>query len=104
MTALADIVAHRDIKSWTELLTLPALVLPAPTRGGRRHVLRHEGEIRRRYLDWLSGIRADLWAPSSVRTGKQRSPPDTVDGSDALPVTRVTTLPSTSTMAVTCSC
>ena len=35
MTALADVVAHRDVKSHTDLLTLPALVLPAPSRGGR---------------------------------------------------------------------
>ena len=51
ITALADVVAHRDIKSWTDLLTLPALVLPAPSRGGRKHVLRQEGETRRRCLD-----------------------------------------------------
>ena len=51
-----------DIKSWTDLVTLPALVLPAPSRVCRKHVLRQEGETRRRCLDWLSGIRADLWA------------------------------------------
>ena len=44
IAALADVVAHRDVKSWTDLLTLPALVLPAPSRGGWRHVLRQEGE------------------------------------------------------------
>ena len=60
IAALADVVAHRDVKSWTDLLTLPALVLSAPSRGGRKHVLRQEGETRRRCLDWLSGIRADL--------------------------------------------
>ena len=73
ITALADVVAHRDLKSWTDLLTLPALVLPASLRGGRRHVLRHEGEVRRRCLDWLSGI-PDLWTPSHVRAGKHRAP------------------------------
>ena len=31
--ALADVVAHRDIRAWTDLLTLPALVLVAPSRG-----------------------------------------------------------------------
>ena len=31
---------------------------PAPSRGGRGHVLRHEGEVRRRRLDWLSCLRA----------------------------------------------
>ena len=35
--ALADIIAHRDVRSWTDLLTLPALVLAAPSRSGRRH-------------------------------------------------------------------
>ena len=30
ISALADVVAHRDVKSWTDFLTLPALVLPAP--------------------------------------------------------------------------
>ena len=44
IAALADVVVHRDVKSWTDLLTLPALVLPAPSRGGRKHVLRQEGE------------------------------------------------------------
>ena len=95
ITALADVVAHRDLKPWTDLLTLPALVLPAPSRGGRKHVLRHEGEVWRRCLDWLSGIRADLWAPLPVRTGKHRCPPAQDDDSDVLQksvVTRVTTL------------
>ena len=84
-SALANIVAHRDIKSWTDFLTLPALVLPTPSRAGRDHALRHEGEVRRRCLDWLSGLRADLWAPTAARKGKQRAPQDTVDASDALP-------------------
>ena len=35
ISALADIVAHRDVKSWTDFLSSPALVLPAPSRGGR---------------------------------------------------------------------
>ena len=46
----------------SDFSTLPALVLAAPSRGGRSHVLRHEGEVRRRCLDWLSGLRADLSA------------------------------------------
>ena len=71
-------------------MTLPSLVLPAPSRGGRRHVLRHEGEVRRQCLDWLSGLR-DLWAPAV----QQRAPWVTVDASDALPestINRVSTL------------
>ena len=95
IAALADVVAHRDVKLWTDILTLPALVLPAPSRGGRKHVLRQEGETRGRCLDWLSGIRADLWAPLPVRSSKDRGPPAQVDDSDILPasvVARVTTL------------
>ena len=95
ISALADVVAHRDVKSWTDLLTLPALVLPAPSRGGRRHVLRHESAVRRRCLDWLSGIRADLWAPSSAHKGKGRSPPSPAEDDGVLPpsiVAQVSTL------------
>ena len=61
----------------------------------RRHVLQQEGEIWRRRLDWLSGIRADLWASLPVRSSKDRGPPAQVDDSDVLPasvVARVTTL------------
>ena len=75
ISALADVITHRDVKSWTDLLTLPVLLLPAPSRGGGRHVLRHESEVGRRCLDWLSGIRADLWAPPSSRQGKDRASP-----------------------------
>ena len=95
IAALADVVAHRDVKSWTDLLTLSALVLPAPSRGGRKHVLRQEGETRRRCLDWLSGIRADLWAPPSVRSSTDRDPPAKDDDRDILSasvIARVTTL------------
>ena len=95
ISALADVITHRDIKSWTDLLTLLALVLPAPSRGGRRNVLRYESEVRRRCLDWLSGIRADLWAPPSSRHGKSRAPPPPADDDGILPastVARVSTL------------
>ena len=95
IAALADVVAHQDVKSKTDLLTLPALVLPAPSRGGRKHVLRQEGETRRRCLDWLSGIRADLWAPLSVRSPTDRDPPAKDDDRDVLSasvIARVTPL------------
>ena len=84
IASLADVVAHRDVKSWTDLLTLAALVLPAPSRGGRKHVLRQEGETRRRCLDWLSGVRADLCAPPSVRSSPDRDPPAKDDDRDVL--------------------
>ena len=94
IAALADVVAHRDVKSWTDLLTLPALVLLASSRGGRKHVLTQESEVRRRCLDWLSGIRADLWAPPAQQ-GKDRASPSQAEVSDVLPisvVSRVSTL------------
>ena len=95
ISSLADIVAHRDVKAWTDFLTLPSLVLPAPSRGGRSHVIRLEVEVRRRCLDWLSGFRADLWAPAAARNRKQRAPQDTVGASHDLPestINRVSTL------------
>ena len=95
ISSLADIVEHRDVKAWTDFFTLSSLVLPAPSRGGRGHVLRLEGEVRRRCLEWLSRLRADLWAPAAARRGQQRAPRDTVDASDALPestINRVSTL------------
>ena len=95
ISALAGVVSHRDVKAWTDLLTLPALVLPAPSRGGKRHVLRHESEVRRRCLDWLSGIRADLWAPPSAHRMRGRVPPSPADDEDVLSgsvVSRVSTL------------
>ena len=53
--ALAGVVAHKDVRSWTDLLTLLALVLAAPSRSGRPHALRIENETRRRCMDWISG-------------------------------------------------
>ena len=93
--ALADVVAHRDIRAWTDLLTLPALVLVAPSRGGRRHALRTDNDTRRRCLDWINGIRADLWTPPHSRRGRPRKDVDTADAEDVLPdavVTRVSSL------------
>ena len=78
-----------------DLLTLPALVLTAPSRGGRRHTLRLDNDTRRRCLDWVSGIRAELWTPPHGQRGKPRKDFNTVDGADALPdavVSRVATL------------
>ena len=74
--ALSDIIAHRDTRSWTDLLTLPALVLAAPSRGGRRHTARADSDIRRRCLDWINGVRSDLWSPERGTRGKPRRGPD----------------------------
>ena len=46
VVALSDVIAHRDVRSWADLLTLPALVLAAPSRGGRRHTLRLSATTR----------------------------------------------------------
>ena len=83
ISSLADIVAHRDVKAWTDFLTLPSLVLPAPSRGGRSHVLRHEGEVRRRCLDWLSGFRADRLGPGGCQEGQAARSQNPVDASGA---------------------
>ena len=94
--ALADVVAHRDVREWTDLLTLPARVLIAPSRGGRRrHTLRTDNDTRGRCLDWVNGIRADLWTPPHGRRGKPRKDSGTIADEDVLPdavVSRVSTL------------
>ena len=66
--ALADVIAHRDVRSSTDLLALPALVLAVPSRGGRRHTLRLDNDTRRRCLDWVVGIRTDLRTPERAPT------------------------------------
>ena len=73
--------------SWSTCLfmALAALVLPAPSRNGRRHALRYEKQTRRRCVDWISGIRADLWSPGSVVTGEPRKKPNHDPISDVLP-------------------
>ena len=72
-----------------------ALVLVAPSRGGRRHVLRTDNDTRRRCLDWINGIRADLWTPPYSRRGRPRKDVDTTAAEDVLPdavVSRVSSL------------
>ena len=80
---------------WTDLLTLPALVLAAPSRGGRRHTVRAENETRRWCLDWINDVRGDLWSPERGKPGKPRQGADADNAGDALPesvVSRVATL------------
>ena len=62
--ALADVIAHRDVRSWTDLLTLPALVLADPSRGGRRHTF----SSRQRHSAPLPGLGQRGLAPLSFRT------------------------------------
>ena len=61
---LASVVAHRDERSWVDLLTMPALTLGGPSRGGRHHAPRQAITVSRRGQDWLDGLRAELWEPS----------------------------------------
>ena len=35
--ALAAVIAHRDSRAWSDLLLLPSLVIPSPSRGGTRN-------------------------------------------------------------------
>ena len=68
IVALADVIAHRDLRSWTDLLTLPSLVLAAPSRGGRRHALRLDNDTRRRCLLLTSGHPIMAGAAGLART------------------------------------
>ena len=62
-TALAGVIAHRDSRAWSDLLMLPSLVLPSPSRGGSSRTRRSTNETRRRCQDWLNGVRLELWDP-----------------------------------------
>ena len=71
VTALCAVLAHNDLKAWSELFALPKMVLPSSSRGGRSHAKRLEAETKRRCADWLEGKREHLWeAPQ--RQGKKR--------------------------------
>ena len=75
MMSLAEIIVHGDLRSWTDFLTLPALVPVASPSEGRRQAVRQENATRRRCLDWTSGIRAELWLRCPVLwTGRSNSP------------------------------
>ena len=57
--------------------------------------MRTDNDTRRRCLDWINGIRADLWTPPHSRRGRPRKGVDTADAEDVLPdavVTRVSSL------------
>ena len=67
-------VAYRDVKSWTDLLTLPALVLPAPSRGGRKHA---------DAVVWTGSVASGLISgPLSVRSSSDHDPPAKDDDRD----------------------
>ena len=67
-TALAGVIAHRDSRAWSDLLMLPSLVLPSPSRGGSSRTRRSTNETRRRCQDWLNGVRLELWDPPRQRS------------------------------------
>ena len=67
-TALAGVIAHRDSRAWCDLLMLPSLVLPSPSRGGSSRTRRSTNETRRRCQDWLNGVRLELWDPPRQRS------------------------------------
>ena len=96
-TALAGVIAHRDSRAWTDLLVLPSLVLPSPSRGGSSRTRRSTNETRRRCQDWLNTVRLELWdpprKPSSRTPASERMPsPEASFGLDEHTSTRVRTL------------
>ena len=73
--ALASAVAHRDERSWVDLLTMPALTLGGPSRGGRHHAPRQAITVSLRCQDWLDGLRAELWGPSGQPASHRQQDP-----------------------------
>ena len=79
--ALAGVITHRDTRAWLDLLILPSLVLPSPSRGGTKRTRRSTNETRRRCQDWLNGVRLELWdpvkkTPSRASTKETTSSPE----------------------------
>ena len=70
--SLGGIVAHRDLRAWTNFLTLPSLVLAAQSWSGRKHAHRQENDTKRRCKDWISGFQAELWALADVGPSRSR--------------------------------
>ena len=73
-TALAGVIAHRDSRAWSDLLMLPSLVLPSPSRGGSSRTRRSTNETRRRCQDWLNGVRLELWDPPRKMSARTQTP------------------------------
>ena len=76
-SALAGVIAHRDSRAWLDLLILPSLVLPSPSRGGTSRTRRSTNETRRRCQDWLNGVRLELRDP--LKRASARDPPKRQD-------------------------
>ena len=66
-------MTQRDTRAWLDLLILPSLVLPSPSRGGTSRTRRSTNETRRRCQDWLNGVRLKLWDP--LKRAPPRDPP-----------------------------
>ena len=60
--AFFSVESRLQVCAWTDFLTLPSL---ASSRGGRKRAHRQENDTKRRCQDWISGLRAELWAPPS---------------------------------------
>jgi hypothetical protein len=65
LTALAAIVAHNDMRAWTELMALPNMVLRRHARGGKGNRRRAETETKKLCRSWLEGHRGELWRKSA---------------------------------------
>ena len=66
--ALAGVIVDRDSRAWSDLLILPSLVIPSPSRGGTSRTRRSTNETRRRCQDWLNEVRLEPWEPLPKHT------------------------------------
>ena len=66
--ALTSVVQHRDERSWVDLLTMPALTLGGPVRGGRHHA----SPPSHHCVTWLDGLRGELREPSNQPASKRQ--------------------------------
>ena len=74
LSALANVVQYNDTTAWTDLTSLPKMVLAAEVRGGRQHSKRFEAGTKMRCQRWLEGERGQLWfhASRNASTGRGR--------------------------------
>ena len=61
LAALANVASYNDVRAWTDLLSLPTLVLCAEARGGRKHQRRIEANTKQKCQRWIEGERDSLW-------------------------------------------
>ena len=102
--AFAGVIAHRDTRAWLDLLILPSLVRPSPSRGGTSRTRRSTNETRRRRQDWLNV----LWNPPKRTPGRvppkgQTSSPEQSIELDDRTASRVQTLISEGALRRACT-